>query len=65
MPKSSIVDVDSKIRVEAGLAVRREHLDGFVGQLEGWWFRTGPHKVDSLPDVLQGCLETEFSNHRS
>lgn len=57
-----IASVGDGIRAEARLAVRREHLDSFVGRLEGWWFgRALRQLVDeaSLP-ILSSELESEW-----
>ncbi len=58
----SISRVGVKIRDEARLTVRREHLDSFVKRLEAWWFdRVLQHLMDesSLP-INSSELESEW-----
>jgi len=53
--------VDSKIRAEARLAVRREHLDGFLTRLEGWSRRILQQLADKAsPPIHSSELESEW-----
>ena len=65
VPKAPDIDgVGDAIRAEARLAVRREHLDGFVSRLEGWWFRRAiRHLVDSASaPILSVEIESEWND---
>lgn len=57
-----ITIVGDGIRAEARLAVRREHLDAFVGRLEGWWFgRALRQLVDNAsPPIFSSEIECEW-----
>jgi hypothetical protein len=59
---SDISTVGDELRAEARLAVRREHLDLFVGRLEGWWFgrvlRQLVNKASS--PILSSEIESEW-----
>ncbi|QTX33495.1 hypothetical protein KAR29_06435 [Aminithiophilus ramosus] len=66
-PKApNITDVGDAIRAEARLVVRREHLDGFVERLEGWWFgRALRQLVDGTsPPIFSSELEGEWHDLR-
>lgn len=62
-PRSpNIADAGDKIRAEARLAVRREHLDGFITRLEGWWFGRALRQLvdEASPPILSSELESEW-----
>lgn len=63
VPKApKITGVGHDIRAEARLAVRREHLDGFVERLEGWWFGRALRQLvdETSPPILSSELEGEW-----
>jgi len=62
-PKApDISGVGDEIRAEARLAVRREHLDGFVARLEGWWFGRALRQLvdEASSPILSTELESEW-----
>lgn len=61
-----IENVGDGIRAEARFAVRREHVEPFVGRLEGWWFgRALQLLVDAAsPPILSTELEGQWHDLR-
>lgn len=62
-PKApNIDDTGNGLLAEARLAVRREHLEGFVARLEGWWFGRALRQLmdqDSQP-IISAEIEGEW-----
>ncbi len=62
----NISNIESNLRTEAQILVRRNHLNYFVRQLEGWWYRRVVKQLidPDTPPILSNELESEIQDLR-